>query len=142
MCSSFFKLQFNILYKVGFSSDFNQIWSSKTTGVRDVAHSRLIHVSSCCMKGMHKSIFNPLPPFLYQVRFSKYISIIRFGVTVHINNAAVASTHEVAMYHESVAAMRKIGLDCIEKKIKAVSGGEEVPNDILTQMLQGCSGCD
>ena len=43
---------------------------------------------------------------------------------------------ETEMYRESVAAMRKIGRDCIEKRIKAVTSGEEVPNDILTQILQ------
>ena len=45
------------------------------------------------------------------------------------------------MYHESVDAIRKMGRDCIEKRIKAVVSGEEVPNDILTQMLQGCGEC-
>ena len=45
------------------------------------------------------------------------------------------------MYHESVDAMRKIGQDCIERRIKAVISGDEVPNDILTQMLQGCGEC-
>ena len=46
---------------------------------------------------------------------------------------------ETEVYRESVAAMRKIGRDCIEKRIKAVTSGEELPNDILTQMLQPCS---
>ena len=40
------------------------------------------------------------------------------------------------MYREAVTAMRKIGRDCIEKRINAVTSGEEVPNDILTQMLK------
>ena len=45
------------------------------------------------------------------------------------------------MYHEAVGAMRTIGRDCIEKRIKAVTSGEEVPNDILAQILQTSSGC-
>ena len=45
------------------------------------------------------------------------------------------------MYRESVDAMRKIGRDCIEKRIRAVTNGEEVPNDILTQMLHSCGKC-
>ena len=45
------------------------------------------------------------------------------------------------MYRESADAIRKIGRDCIEQRIKAVINGEEVPNDILTKMLQGCGGC-
>eukprot|EP00731_Ephydatia_muelleri_P020160 Em0012g985a len=36
--------------------------------------------------------------------------------------------------------MRRIGRDCIEKRIKAVTSGEEVPNDILTQILQSSVG--
>eukprot|EP00731_Ephydatia_muelleri_P028804 Em0020g448a len=43
---------------------------------------------------------------------------------------------EIGMYREAVDAMRRIGRDCIEKRIKAVTSGEEVPNDILTQILQ------
>eukprot|EP00731_Ephydatia_muelleri_P028733 Em0020g377a len=43
---------------------------------------------------------------------------------------------ETEMYHGAVGAMRRIGRDCIEKRIKAVTSGEEVPNDILTQILQ------
>eukprot|EP00731_Ephydatia_muelleri_P028768 Em0020g412a len=43
--------------------------------------------------------------------------------------------HETKMYREAVDAMRTIGRDCIEKRIKAVTSGEEVPNDILTQIL-------
>ena len=46
------------------------------------------------------------------------------------------------MYRESIEAMRMIGRGCIEKRIKAVNSGEEVPNDILTQILQSCGGCD
>ena len=48
---------------------------------------------------------------------------------------------ETEMYRESVAAMRKIGRDCIEKRINAVISGEEVPNDILTQILRTSSEC-
>ena len=46
------------------------------------------------------------------------------------------------MYRESVVAMRKIGHDCIEKRIKVVNNGEEAPNDILTQIIQSCGRCD
>ena len=48
---------------------------------------------------------------------------------------------EIGTYREAVDAMRRIGRDCIEKRIKAVTSGEEVPNDILTQILQTSSGC-
>ena len=45
------------------------------------------------------------------------------------------------MYREAVGAMRRMGRVCIEKRIKAVTNGEEVPNDILTQIVQTSSGC-
>eukprot|EP00731_Ephydatia_muelleri_P028769 Em0020g413a len=48
---------------------------------------------------------------------------------------------ETETFREAVTAMRTIGRDCIEKRIKAVTSGEEVPNDILTQILQTSSGC-
>ena len=46
------------------------------------------------------------------------------------------------MYHDSIEAMRKIGRDCIERRMKAVNSEKEVPNDILTQILQSCGRCD
>ena len=46
------------------------------------------------------------------------------------------------MYREAVDAMRTIGRDCIEKRIKAVTSGEDVPNDILTQILHTTSRRD
>ena len=49
--------------------------------------------------------------------------------------------HETEMYRESVAGLRRIGRDCIEKRIKAVTSGGEVPHDILTQILQISCGC-
>ena len=36
-------------------------------------------------------------------------------------------------------ALRKIGRDCIKKRIEMVKSGEKVPNDILTQILQMAS---
>ena len=48
---------------------------------------------------------------------------------------------ESRVYRESAVAMRKIGHDCIHKRIKAVTSGEEVPKDILTQILQMGGGC-
>ena len=36
-------------------------------------------------------------------------------------------------------ALRKIGRDCIKKRIEMVKNGEQVPSDILTQILQMAS---
>ena len=40
---------------------------------------------------------------------------------------------------EAMRALRKIGRDCIKKRIEMVKSGEQVPNDILTQILQMAS---
>ena len=42
-------------------------------------------------------------------------------------------------YRETIRAMRKIGLDCITRRFKAIANKEEVPNDILTQIVRVAS---
>ena len=42
-------------------------------------------------------------------------------------------------YRESVRAIRQIGQDCIVRRFKAISNEEEVPNDILTQIVRVAS---
>ena len=39
-------------------------------------------------------------------------------------------------YRETVRAIRQIGRDCINQRLKAISNEEEVPNDILTQIIR------
>ena len=39
-------------------------------------------------------------------------------------------------YRETFRAIRKIGQECIEKRFKAIANEEEVPNDILTQIIR------
>ena len=50
-------------------------------------------------------------------------------------------------YRETIRAMRKIGQDCIAHRFKAIANKEEVPNDILTQIVRmassdACRGID
>ena len=40
------------------------------------------------------------------------------------------------MYKQTARALRMIGRDCIKKRIEMVESGAEVPNDILTHILQ------
>ena len=42
-------------------------------------------------------------------------------------------------YRETVRAIRRIGQDCIEQRFKAIANKEEVPNDILTQIVRVAS---
>lgn len=39
-------------------------------------------------------------------------------------------------YREVIRAIRKIGQECIEQRFKAIANKEEVPNDILTQIVR------
>lgn len=39
-------------------------------------------------------------------------------------------------YREAARAVRALGHKCIEKRIKNIQCGEEVPNDILSQILR------
>ena len=43
---------------------------------------------------------------------------------------------EVEGYREVMRALRMIGKDCIKKRIRMIENSEQVPNDILTQILQ------
>ena len=38
-------------------------------------------------------------------------------------------------YRETARAIRQIGHDCILQRFKAIANKEEVPNDILTQII-------
>ena len=42
-------------------------------------------------------------------------------------------------YREAVRALRAIGRDCIQKRIKALEEGQMVPHDILTCILKTAS---
>ena len=42
-------------------------------------------------------------------------------------------------YREAIRAIRQIGRDCIERRFKAIANSEEVPNDILTQIVSVAS---
>lgn len=45
-------------------------------------------------------------------------------------------------YREAARAVRALGYKCIEKRIRAIQNGEEIPNDILSQILQIKTGND
>ena len=48
----------------------------------------------------------------------------------------ILTPFKVKGYCEAIRALRKIGRDLIEKRILAVEREEELPNDILTQVLR------
>lgn len=43
---------------------------------------------------------------------------------------------EAEGYRETIKAIRHIGRECILRRFKAVANNEEVPNDILTQIIR------
>eukprot|EP00731_Ephydatia_muelleri_P028767 Em0020g411a len=113
MKEAFHEATLDVISKVAFSSDFSKTWDSKRFGLKYTTNSELSHLTSVSFKGVEKSFMATFPS-LFPLLHPK----------------------ETEMYHEAVGAMRRIGCDCIEKRIKAVTSGEEVPNDILTQILQ------
>ena len=42
-------------------------------------------------------------------------------------------------FREAARAIRLIGQDCILRRFKAIANEEEVPNDILTQIIKAAS---
>ncbi|KAL5473734.1 hypothetical protein EMCRGX_G028268 [Ephydatia muelleri] len=113
MKEAFHEATLDAISKAAFSLDFNNLWNSKSLGLKYTTNATLSHLASTAFKGVQTSFIFPLPilfPLLHP--------------------------REAATYREAVTAMRRIGRDCIEKRIKAVTCGEEVPNDILTQILQ------
>ena len=48
---------------------------------------------------------------------------------------------EVKGYQKAARALRTIGRNCIQKRIKALDNGEEVPRDILSYILKVASKC-
>ena len=43
---------------------------------------------------------------------------------------------EAVKYRQAAKDIRAIGRDCIKRRIKMIESGEQVPNDILTHILQ------
>lgn len=43
---------------------------------------------------------------------------------------------EAAKYRNAARSVRAIGRDCIKRRIQSIEDGEQVPNDILTHILQ------
>eukprot|EP00731_Ephydatia_muelleri_P028730 Em0020g374a len=113
MKEAFHEVALDVISKVAFSSDFSKTWDHKSLGLKYTTNSMLSHLSSVGLKGVRRS---------FSVGFQTLFELLY--------------PHETETYREAVTAMRRIGRDCIEKRIKAVTSGEEVPNDILTQILQ------
>ena len=44
--------------------------------------------------------------------------------------------YEAEGYRETIRAVRQIGRNCILQRFKAIANNEEVPNDILTQIIR------
>ncbi|KAL5471204.1 hypothetical protein EMCRGX_G029293 [Ephydatia muelleri] len=117
MKEAFHNLTLSFISKVGFSSDFNQLWDCKSLGLKYATESKLSCLASISFVGVQRQISDPL----FKAR-----------------EECLCLLHplEARVYRECAASMGRIGRDCIEKRIKAVTTGGEVPNDILTQILQ------
>ncbi|KAL5489556.1 hypothetical protein EMCRGX_G018662 [Ephydatia muelleri] len=117
MKEAFHEVTLDVISKVAFSSEFDKEWNSRRLGLKYTTDAKLSHLTLISFTGAMRSFSFPIK---------------RLFMLVH--------PQEAEMYHEAILAMRRIGRDCIEKRIKAVTSGEEVPNDILTQILQSSVG--
>ncbi|KAK6479027.1 cholesterol 24-hydroxylase-like [Huso huso] len=78
----------------------------------DESETPFPHAISTCLKGMTQYIQNPY--MMYMPWHWKFVKEVE----------------------DSAELLRKTGKECIEKRKRAVKNGEEVPDDILTQILK------
>ena len=72
------------------------------------------------------------------VFFSKLVRIVKSTNIVWHLTDPLQFLHplEAEGYRETVRAIRTIGRDCIQKRIRTIESGEQPPNDILSHILQ------
>lgn len=61
------------------------------------------------------------------------------GISVHvftIIHKQYMHPTKTERYREALRALRMVGNDCIQKRIKAMENGQDVPDDILTRSLK------
>ena len=57
-------------------------------------------------------------------------------VCVYFSLGQYLHPFEAAKYRNAARSVRAIGRDCIKRRIQSIESGEQVPNDILTHILQ------
>eukprot|EP00731_Ephydatia_muelleri_P008181 Em0004g519a len=100
---------------VAFASDFSDVCQIKLAGLRNitVVEGKVDSLIQYVFVGVQKSLNNPLYKYFHP--------------------------YEAEGYREAIRALRSIGRECIQMRIKALDNGEEVPNDILTCILKVAS---
>lgn len=75
-----------------------------------------------------------------QTPFPRAISLVMRGL-VEMRNPFIKFSLEKQKYikdtQESIRLLRKTGRECIERRRKAIEDGDDIPVDILTQILKG-----
>ena len=82
-------------------------------------------------KGIDASIRNPGYQVSAWVRSNNWINLVWDVYTIQFLHP-----FEAAKYRDAVQSIRAIGRDCIKGRIQMIESGEQVPNDILTHILQ------
>eukprot|EP00731_Ephydatia_muelleri_P008149 Em0004g487a len=105
----------DVISKVAFASDFSDVCQIKLAGLRNitVVEGKVDSLIQYVFVGVQKSLNNPLYKYFHP--------------------------YEAEGYREAIRALRSIGRECIQMRIKALDNGEEVPNDILTCILKVAS---
>lgn len=104
----------DVISKVAFGMDFANRWNDSNLGLRRVkGNGTLSFLTNHAFKGLGQHIRYPWFQYLHP--------------------------YEAEGYREVIRALRMIGRDCIKTRIQMVETGEQVPNDILTHILQMAS---
>ncbi len=91
-------------------------------------HKSLTFLIDNSFKGVQDSLKNPF--------FGVHKSFICMHVTFSFLNQQLFHPLKAREYAQTARALRSIGRDCIKKRIELVESEAEVPNDILTHILQ------
>ncbi|XP_056403227.1 cholesterol 24-hydroxylase-like isoform X3 [Hyla sarda] len=144
---------FSRTYLVGLMGTFNEKAEDLVDTLGDKADGK-------CQVGMHDMLSRVTLDVIAKVAFGmelnslhddqtpfpKAISTVMRGMVETRNPLAKYTPGKQAFIRdvrESIKLLRKTGQECIERRTKAIQDGEDIPVDILTQILKGAEseGC-
>ncbi|XP_063804539.1 cholesterol 24-hydroxylase-like [Pseudophryne corroboree] len=83
-----------------------------------------------------------------QTPFPRAVSVVMSGMVETRNPLSKFNPRKLTLIRDvqdNIRLLRKTGRECIDKRMKAIQDGEDIPTDILTQILKGAEledGCN
>lgn len=113
-------------YQVVFRTDFDK-WDSKLLGFSSPVEHPLLYISEIVTRGCEKSLTS-LCPSINQV------SSETFRMRCYLCSLHYQYLHplEAKPCLDAVRALRNMGRQCIQRRIKDIENGEQPPKDIFT----------